>query len=176
MAATPAPVEAPPATPPTCGKSVYAITIPGLNYGMSVEAATAVMKSQYPEAGMTTEGGRLAFLFIDPPHPTYDFISLHSRNGTIYQIDISYSNSFIEQLGGYQPAVFALMKKAVDKYGKASDLSNEDDRMEVSWAKNEGAEFRVRAQTPSTVLLNYACTDLDGYLRDKALTETNFGF
>jgi len=150
-----------------CKGTKLAIPQRGISYGLSRAEATLIMREAYPTAALELENGKLSVVFYDPPHETFAFFDLFFEKDSLVGLDFAYTPAFISQLGGYDSAVVAIYKKAMEKYGEAAKLDKTEKTLKTSWAVQNGGDLTLYAGRPQTVLMSYSCVELKNALSAK---------
>lgn len=162
----------------TCGKSKYTLPVDFVTYGMDIKTVDAAIRKKYPKYNIEKQDGNLVLVFPQDNRPVFDMNAFIFFEGKLVAVKISYSNQFQDGLGGPSKALMSVLKKFVEKFGKADDISELDDKKGylAVWEVNEGGEVRVIGKDPYTIIATFACKALEEEIRAEKAAKTNFGF
>lgn len=172
-------------TPPDnnrCDNTLYPIPLRGFSYGLSIQVATDMLTKTFPGAEITLDkldsGDLVMALFHDNSHPTYDFIRLKFNSGVLVSFSISYSDGFINTLGGRYEALVGVLDKTKERYGDfdKNNLKQIGDNNFIGWEINGGAELSILTGPKTGIGVNYTCVSLGKTLSDNAKKSANYGF
>lgn len=159
----------------TCKNTKYTQPIGFITYGMDYKAVEAALRKNHPGFVLQKDTDKIVLVFPNSNRDTFDMHAFNFNNNKLVEIKISYSNKFQDSFGGPSNALVAVLKKFVEKYGKADKVNEIDKGYKAEWFSDGGLELSVIGKDPYTIIATFTCSELDGEIRDQKAKSTNFG-
>lgn len=163
----------------TCASgSKYTLLDTSVPFGLTTDQTVSKAKRAFKGASVRKVATGVMVNF-KRPYKNLDTIMFFTNNGVVTRILFSYHNNFIQSLGGLKDSMMILLKKLVDKYGKADNVNTDEakskGKVSATWNQNAGMSMAFIAQDPSSLLLRFDCDVLEAELQQEASKNANFG-
>lgn len=111
----------------------------------------------------------------------FDSILLYHIGDTVHALTFSYSDGFMNSLGGDKNAITVLLDKLMEKAGRVDShgeisTNNGTKGARARWKIDGGLQFDLRVFEPRQIFLDYECEPLKADLIKKRAANVNLGF
>jgi len=165
---------------PTCKDSPFPLLIDSFEFGAKEEDIKAAAKNTFGPNIQVLARDNTIIVAFDKELKNLDGLVYHFTNGKMTRVLFSYSNKFMENLGGYLGTFRALAERAKEKYGMADDVDvseAESGKGVLMWNGN-GSVLHIIGQEKPVPSVQYRvdCKVLEEALQKEAAKSLNFGF